>query len=262
MKRRKFIQSTVVTSVAASTLATPLMAGNQSETEDNQQIYEFRIYTIQFGGPQQQLHNYLQKAFIPALNRFGVKNVGVFRELADPNPVRIFVLIPYNSLQHMGEVNAALKTDATFLADSSEYTNLSVQQKVYSRYDSWLLEAFSGIPVMKLPPAGEHIFELRTYEGYSEDAVNRKVKMFNKEELTIFDETKLNALFFGHVMIGPQMPALTYMLWFNNMEERDANWKAFIDHPVWKTVSKLPEYANSVSNIIRIFLKAEPYSQI
>jgi hypothetical protein len=52
------------------------------------------------------------------------------------------------------------------------------------------------------------------------------------------------------------------MLHFKNMEERDANWKAFIDHPDWKKMSSMEEYANTVSNIIRRFLVPLDISQV
>jgi hypothetical protein len=39
------------------------------------------------------------------------------------------------------------------------------------------------------------------------------------------------------------------------MEEHDASWKTFVDHPEWKVMSAKKEYANSVSNIRKVFLK-------
>jgi len=86
--------------------------------------------------------------------------------------------------------------------------------------------------------------------------------MFNDDELPIFYETGLDPVFFGETLIGQHLPQLTYMLTFRDMEERDANWKKFIDHPEWKRVSGLPKYANSVSNIHRVFLEPTPYSQV
>ena len=64
---------------------------------------------------------------------------------------------------------------------------------------------------------GSNVFELRIYEGYSEDAVKKKIEMFNKEELKIFDDTGLYSVFFGEQISGPLMPSLTYMLAFESM---------------------------------------------
>ena len=86
--------------------------------------------------------------------------------------------------------------------------------------------------------------------------------MFNDEEIKIFKDTKLNSVFFGEVIAGEHQPCLTYMLAFKDMEERDANWKVFSANPDWKRISSAAEYANSVSNIYRVFLKPLPYSQL
>jgi hypothetical protein len=52
------------------------------------------------------------------------------------------------------------------------------------------------------------------------------------------------------------------MLVFRDMEERDKNWQAFIAHPDWAAMSKDPQYANTVSKIIRVFLEPMSISQI
>jgi hypothetical protein len=46
------------------------------------------------------------------------------------------------------------------------------------------------------------------------------------------------------------------------MEERDKNWAAFGADPDWKKLSADPQYANTVNNIIKIFLVPTSYSQI
>src|SRR5690606_2350784 len=111
-------------------------------------------------------------------------------------------------------------------------------------------------------PSGERIFELRIYEGYSDDAVSRKVKMFNVGEIDIFRNTGLNAVFFGETVSGPAMPSLQYMLTFRDMEERDKNWQAFIAHPDWAKMTKDPQCANTVSKLIREYLDPPAFSQI
>ena len=78
--------------------------------------------------------------------------------------------------------------------------------------------------------------------------------MFNESEVEIFQETGLDAVFYGDLIAGPYRPALMYLLQFKDMEERDANWGKFGSHPEWNRIKDLPEYANSVSNIRRTFL--------
>ena len=234
----------------------PLVSFGQKE------YYELRTYSISFNGSEKALHFYLEEALLPALNRHGVKNVGVFEALGNSMPKQIILIIPYENIATYGEIINLLTTDNKYLEMRKAYDAVSHDKKVYTRFSSSFYIAFDGLPKIIKPKEGSKLFELRTYEGYSEDAVRRKVKMFNKEELAIFDTTGLHSVFFGEQVSGPLMPALTYMLSFNSMEERDANWTKFSKNPDWKRISGLPEYAFSVSDIKRIFLKPLSYSQL
>lgn len=243
----------VIAALIASSI-TPLCAQSSAR-----QIYELRIYELTMGSLG-HMENYLGKALIPALNRNGVANVGAFRETGKNEPPKIYVLIPYASMADYARVREALAKDETYRNDSETYNKLP--NAVYFRYQTSLLEAFAGLPSLVVPPTEERIFELRIYEGYSDDAVSRKVRMFNEGEIEIFRNTALNAVFFGETLSGPNMPCLQYMLTFRNMQERDKNWQAFISHPDWARMSKDPQYANTVSKIIRVFLEPMSISQI
>lgn len=221
-----------------------------------------RIYESRFGLPQSNIENYLKDALMPALNRQGVKTIGAFREMGKSDPPRLYVLIPHPSMESYATAAARLADDAAYAKASQAYHELTPDKAPYARYTTSLLSAFDGLPQLIVPAKGSRIFELRTYEGFSEDAVRRKVKMFNVDEITIFNRVKLNPVFFGQVIAGDHMPCLTYMLTFKDMAERDANWQQFSADPDWKRVSQLPEYANTVSNIFRVFLEPTSYSQI
>ena len=112
-----------------------------------------------------------------------------------------------------------------------------MEQAVYDRFDSSLLLAFDGHAKMILPSKDQKLFELRIYEGYSEDAVRRKVKMFNEGEIDIFKDVKLPSVFYSENIAGKNLPALTYMAAYADMEERDKVWKAFSAHPEWQKMS-------------------------
>ena len=108
------------------------------------------------------------------------------------------------------------------------------------------------------------IFELRTYESHSKKANRTKIEMFNKAEIDIFRRTGLRPVFFGETLIASGMPSLTYMLTFENMDERTRNWAAFGSDPEWKKLSTTPGYTDPeiVSNISNAILSPTPYSQI
>ena len=257
MERRQFIQKTVM---ATGAIAAAGLGTAQAQQQQNKEIYEWRVYTMRWGTGA--LDTYLSKALIPALNRLGIKNVGAFSEIGKSEPAKVYLLVPYTSFDQYLKVNAQLNTDKEYLDAAAEYNKIPVEQAVYARYDSSLMIAFDGLPKMIVPKNEKRIFEVRTYEGYSEDAVRRKIKMFNDEEFTIFNRVKLNPVFFGEVISGPNLPCLTYMITFKNMEERDQNWKAFGADPDWQRVSKDPMYANTVSRIFKTFLEPLNYSQV
>lgn len=258
MERRDFIQKSILTTAAVA--GAGLTSGSARPQPGNKEVYEFRVYHMRRN--MNPLNNYFSKALIPALNRLGSKNVGVFSELSKAEPAKIYMVIPYASFEVFGKTTLALKSDKAFAEASSEYTSIPVDQAVYDRYESSLLLAFDGQPRMILPSPKPKLFELRIYEGYSEDAVRRKVKMFNEGEIDIFKDVKLPSVFYSENIAGQYLPALTYMAGYQTMEERDEVWKNFSVHPEWQKMSKMQEYANTVSRIHKIFLEPLPYSQI
>ena len=233
-----------------TTMANPSTLGMEEEKE----LYEIRTYEVKFGSNQQLLKDYLNTVLGPSLKNLGASRFMILGELGNSDPTQLWVIIGYpNSEVFLKAQN--LQNDATYKTAASEYNALTPDQTLYNRFTSSLLLAFDGMPKMMDPIAGASLFELRTYEGYNEDAVRRKIKMFNEGEIKIFLETGLNPVFFGEMIIGPYRPCLTYMINFKNMDEHDANWKKFSAHPEWKAMSGMEEYANTVSNIRKVFLK-------
>ena len=258
MERRDFIQKSILTTAAVA--GAGLGSSTARGAQNNKDVYEFRVYHMRRN--ISPLNNYLTNALIPALNRMGSKNVGVFSELSKSEPAKMYVLIPYRSFEDYGKTIRGLKTDKQYIEASGEYNKIPVDQAVYERYDSSLMLAFDGVPNMVIPSKNQRLFELRIYEGYSEDALRRKVKMFNEGELNIFGKVKINPVFFGENISGKGLPCLTYMSVYESMDARDQAWKEFLAHPDWQKMSKMPEYANTVSKIHRIFLEPALYSQV
>lgn len=229
-----------------------------SQTE----IYELRVYELDFFKPAEVLHTYLEKALIPGLNRQGVQHVGVFEEAGEALPKKIYLLIAYPSLQAHSKVTDGLNTDTQYLADARPYMKAPAEQIPFNRIESSFMRSVSGFPDMVKPADDSELFELRIYESYNEDALRRKVKMFNDSEFGIFEDVGLNTVFFGENISGTQMPCLTYLLAFKDMESYKQAWSKFGPHPEWQRISNLEEYADAMNNITRVFLKPLAYSQL
>jgi hypothetical protein len=211
------------------------------------------------------VEGYLQNAAIPALNKLGSKNIGVFTEYLPQGHTKLFVLIPYNTMEDFVNAPNKLMGDAGYKQAAADYLNAQATEPAYERIESTLFKAFANMPKIEVPEKKQRLFELRRYESHNETAGKKKIEMFNEAgEIAIFKRVGLTPVFFGEALIGPMLPNLTYMLTFDDMEEHDKNWKTFGSDPEWKKISGMPEYANDkiLSNIVRTFLVPTAFSQV
>src|ERR1700743_1785750 len=143
MKRRSFVKASVLTG-AATTLA-PAMS-MASAKKSSTEFYELRIYTLKNDAQQKLVEDYFQNAFIPALNRLGSKNVGVFKELKPEGQTRIFAIIPYNSLDDFLSTQSKLAADTDYNTQGAPYLSAPLASPAYDRIESSLLQAFTHMP--------------------------------------------------------------------------------------------------------------------
>ncbi|MVM37850.1 NIPSNAP family containing protein [Spirosoma sp. HMF3257] len=267
MKRRKFVQASLLTS-AVTSFVSPLgqaKAASDAQQNANPEFYEVRIYTLKNGDQRKAVESYFQQAVIPAYNRLGSKTIGVFTEYLPQGFTKLVAVIPFNSLDDYFSMPDKLANDAAYQQAGAAYLNAEATAPAYERIESSLLKAFAGMPRLEAPEKKPRIFELRRYESHSETAGKKKIEMFNQAgEIAIFKRVGLTPVFFGETIIGPMRPNLTYMLTFDSMEEHDQNWKTFGSDSEWKKISAIPDYANAkiVSNITRTFLIPAAFSQI
>ena len=257
MRRRKFLQATALS--VPVTISSPFLSPEKKQLK---QCYELRVYDCLSNSAIDTLNEYLTGALIPALNRLGARQVGVFRENAKPENHTVWVLVAHDNVDAYAQTLKKLKTDESFRSAAAVYSKIPKDAALFTRYSTSLMEAFDVMPVLKAPAKEQRLLELRTYEGYSEDAVRRKIKMFNTSEVPIFLRAGLVPVFFGEVIAGPGMPCLTYMITMKDVPAREAGWKAFGSDTEWKKISAMQEYADSVSKVISTILEPLPSSQV
>lgn len=234
-------------------------------------FYQLKVYTLKNNEQVKAVDTYLQSAFLPAIHRAGIQKIGVFKPIANDTSLlkKIYVLIPFSSLKNWQDISAKLEKDVAYQTAAAKFIRAAADQPPFERKESILLEAFDLHPNYKVAPlkspASEKVYELRSYESPTEDLHIKKVKMFNEgDEIGLFKRLGFNAIFYGKVISGSNMPNLMYMTSFENMENRDAHWKAFGNDPQWKKISAMPEYENkvSVSRNDRQLMRATEYSDL
>ncbi len=259
MKRRTFVKSSLAACVAGTSVLS--QKGHSAEAASSaREYYELRAYKVK-PGKESLFDDYMSKAFIPALGRFGIGPVGVFAE----NVGTVYVLIVYKSPDQAATLSARLAADTQHQQDAADYLAVLPADAVYERIESSLLGAISGIPKLEKPDTSKaRILNLRIYESHNERAAKKKIELFNLHELAIFRKAGLKPVFFGETLIGPRMPNLTYMLVFDDDAARNTAWGHFGGDPDWKKFSAMPEYADKaiVSKITNKILTPAAYSQI
>lgn len=271
MKRRDFFAASAAAGLTASGLVNA--ASGHSNVEEKQ-VIELRTYECVDADQKAALLTFLEKAAVPAWNRLEIGPVGVLVEDAELNEGeknvdpellarQVFVILPHPSPESVGTANRAMLADATYI-EAAEKLAPAPPAALFDTYESAVFLSFDECPEVEVPTtADSRILQLRIYEACNEERGAKKVKMFNEGgELRTFRETGMDPVFFGERIVGGSMPNLTYMLGFDDMDAKDAAWKAFMAHPHWQKIKSDPEYANTVSRITNIMLRPASGSQI
>ena len=262
MNRRKFVATAGTASVAAAFS----QAATGADNPDTASYFELRKYTSRPGPHRTRLTNFLKEVALPAWNRAGISDVGVFSVVHGPTDPTTYVLLPHNSFASLNSLRNKLVADEAYQRAGQTFLSAPLGDPGYARVESSLFKGFEAMPHLAVPAGvadnAPRIFELRIYESHSEEAAIRKIHMFNNGEIPIFLDTGLTPVFFGEAMIGERLPNLTYMLAFKDMAARSEAWSKFVVHPDWEKMKADPYYKDTVSNITSIILRPLPFSQV
>jgi len=229
--------------------------------------YQIQVYSLSGKAQEEKVDNFLKNAYLPALHRAGFQKVGVFKPIESDTTSgkKIYIWIPFKSLEQFAKFQEVLAKDETYQTDGIDFLGAPFDQTPFIRKESILLKAFPDAPNYFIPnhktAPSERIYELRSYEGPTENLFSQKIKMFNEGgEIELFKSLDFNAVFYAEVISGSTMPNLMYLTTFADMPSHDAHWEAFRAHPDWKALSALPEYKNTVSKSVKLLLHPTDYS--
>jgi hypothetical protein len=251
--------------VIAFLLAMPFYLNGAPKSK--QMYYEIKIFRFNSPSQVEVTENYLKNAFIPALHRAGITNIGVFKPVEADTAFgkMLYVFIPYKTSDQYFNLVSTLETDQTYIQAGKAFLDPDVKAAPFTRYESVFLKAFSFMPQMKTyqysTPPSERIYELRSYESATEAKALKKIQMFNEGgEIKIFESVGSNAVFYGQVLLGSQKPRLMYLTTYADMKTHDEKWNGFRNHPEWKRISSLDEYKNSTSKTKAFLCHPTDYS--
>jgi hypothetical protein len=268
MERRKFMASVLAGSAVGLTYPSYAEAAQGAMQGKSREFYQLRRYHFN-SGPQKKLcDDFFREALLPALNRLQISPVGVFDLSIGPETPSIYLLMPSLSAEALATVETRLGQDAEYTKAGAAFLNAPAKEPAFDRMESSFLQAFEKWPKIVLPAAaathGPRIFELRIYEGATDQDHRRKVEMMQSGESEIFTKAGVEQVFYSETLIGSRLPNLPYMLAFDNLADRDKKWAAFRASDEWKAYSTQPRYAFEaiVSTINNFILTPTAYSQI
>jgi len=244
MNRRLFLSSSAALSASAY----------EPTQKKSNSLIELRYYKLRntTDSMPKRLNDFLSQKQLPALKKAGITKVGFFGNVIGAGSPCVLQVSEFQSLSQM---------EATWDSVGHEVGD-------YVRIESSLIRSFNGFPALEMPAAeagrAPRTFEMRTYESNTFNSLGKKIGMFNGGEIAIFRKTGLNPVFFGETIFGTNMPNLTYMLWYDSLAAREANWKKFVTHPEWDKLKMMPGLSDGevVSNISNSILSPTDYSPI
>ena len=246
----------VLFAVSILLFAFPILA---YAAQPKQEYFVLKIFRINSPAQEGMLDSFLKDAYLPALHRAGIPKAGVFKPVESDTAYGklVYLFIPFKSVDQYLGLADILEKDRTYQQSGKSFLDAEYSNPPYARCETVLMKAFAFMPEFRAPsytnPPSERIYELRSYESATEAKALKKIQMFNEGgEMKLFEDLKFNPVFFGQVLIGSHMPNLMYMTTFSDMATHDERWKTFGSSDVWKKLSGMDEYKNTVS-------KANPY---
>ncbi|WP_273567181.1 hypothetical protein [Maribacter halichondriae] len=148
--------------------------------QESRQYYQLKVYSFDTDEQMATTDAYLKDAFIPAVKKLDIGPVGVFkpRPTDSITPKQTYVLIPFNSLVKFGLYEDAIMKDEKHLTGGKAYLTAAHDNAPYQRIETMLMKAFTEMPQMATPnlngPLKDRVYELRSYEGATEDLYRKK----------------------------------------------------------------------------------------
>jgi len=257
----------IFATVSTATISNFKKANSISKNDPARDYYLIQIYHCSTTKQITNIDAFLKNTFLPYMHENGIKKVGVFAPVDNDTAAdkKLYVWVPFKNIQKLDALDQKIEALDPMGNAAIIHLENADGSLPYTRIEKIITRAFKFQPeyvtTSSLIKSSNRIYEYRSYESPTEDMHLRKVHMFNEGgEVTLFESLHFNAIFYSKVIAGSNMPNLIYMTSFNNMEDRNAHWKSFVEAPLWKKISVAPEYLNSVNRNETVLMSARDYA--
>lgn len=267
MQRRAFLSAAGLAAVSAAGLKAEAAS---SDSGDPRRWVQIKTFWASNEGARAALLEGLDKCVVKNHKAIGFERIGLFTvnealhegdSSFDPRWKKAVILVTESpSLAKLAGVHDDL-LEKIADGDRPEFTRDFAQM---DNFDVSLHRTFPHCPLLDVPnKSPDRVLQLRRYYSPSLDRNRAKREMFDtRGELDLFRACGMNPVFFSETVFGNFMPNITYMLSFENNDKRIAGWNEFVSSPKWKELSTHPDFANTATKILNLFLTPAPSSDI
>ena len=267
MNRRRFIVSACSAAIAF-TAATGVTA--QETPSAAREWVDLRTYVCSSVEKRDKLLEVFDAALIPALNRQGVRKVGVFWTNGEVNEgntnynTTVFVVAPFATAEAFTLRDQKLLADAQYMKDAAPVFEAPMKEPLYDTCAGSLLYTFATCPqVTQVTQSADRLLQLRIYNSYTIERNAKKAAMFEQGgEIGVFRACGMQPVLFSQALAGDKLANVTYMLGFANKEAKESAWKTFRGHPDWLKLKADPQYKDTANKITNIVLRPSKGSQL
>ena len=231
---------------------------------EKRRLFILEQYYLKNGTQAGRINDYC-KAAIPMLNKYHNGPKIVLEALVAPHMPQIAIILGFESTDDLCSTQAKILEDKNLSKALEEWENHAEQP--YEHFSTSLLEATEYCPEIKPEPSPRQIpriFELRTYHSPTFRQLKALHERFAGPEIKIFHRTGIHPILYSSMLVGQNMPNLTYVIPFDNLDGREKAWAAFSADPEWiKVRAESIEKSGQISSTNQISLyRATPYSPI
>ena len=110
----------------------------------NAAYFQLKIYHYSNARQENVLDSFIKNDFMPYLRKSGIKNIGIFKAIANDTAVdkKMYIFIPFKSLKQWEKYMIDAKTNDPAIKSNSEYANAANDDPYFSRVETIFLQAF------------------------------------------------------------------------------------------------------------------------
>lgn len=234
-----------------------------SSPEKRTQFYSLEFYNLKQGTQPARIQDYFKNGLLPALQRAGAGPAIVLEALVGPSMPQMATIFGCGSFDDVWNVHSKVTADAEFTKHLTAWEQ--GEEPALETHERRLLQATPYSPELmadKEPRKTPRIFELRVYHSPTWRQLRALHERFAGPEIEIFHRVGVHPVLYTSTLIGPNIPNLTYLIPFDNLDAREKAWAKFGADPEWIKVRKESiDKSGQISNVIQISLyKAVAYS--